>query len=162
MHAPPLRRSLRCVVVQPVIPIWVTVALAFAAPVFALIGVVVGAVMNRRTTRLQLEAGRQRDRELWAREDRHRFAEQKRVLYAEYLTVTELVVDALLVATFPFGSKAGAPTPVGKVRPVLTVVPGESDGRHDRVGRGLGPPGYCKWSSVRQRKLTATDLDARP
>jgi len=71
--------------VQPAIPIWVTVALAFLAPVAALVGVVVGAVMQRRTTRLQLEATEKRDRELWAREDRHRFTEKKRELYAEYL-----------------------------------------------------------------------------
>jgi transposase-like protein len=37
-------------------------------------------------------------------------------------------------------SKAGAPTPVGKVRPVLTVVPEESDGRDDRVGTAAAGP----------------------
>jgi hypothetical protein len=31
-------------------------------------------------------------------------------------------------------SKIGAPTPVGKVRPVLTVVPEESDDHDDRPG----------------------------
>src|SRR4051794_32094411 len=30
-------------------------------------------------------------------------------------------------------SKAGAPTPVGKVRPMLTVVPGQSEGREERA-----------------------------
>ena len=79
--------SLRSPVAQSAIPVWVTVALAFLAPVAALVGVVVGAVMQRRTTRLQLEAARVRDRELWAREDRHRFTEQKRVLYAEFVSV---------------------------------------------------------------------------
>src|SRR5256885_65465 len=33
-------------------------------------------------------------------------------------------------------SKTGAPTPVGKVRPVLTVVPGEFDGRDDCATAG--------------------------
>src|SRR5689334_5186018 len=37
-------------------------------------------------------------------------------------------------------SKAGAPTPVGKVRPVLTVVPEESDGRDDRAGTASAGP----------------------
>src|SRR5947209_6830041 len=35
-------------------------------------------------------------------------------------------------------SKAGAPTPVGKVRPVLTVVPGQSEGREERPAGAAG------------------------
>src|SRR5919205_3198030 len=34
-------------------------------------------------------------------------------------------------------SKAGAPTPVGRVRPVLTVVPGVGDGAHDPHPAGV-------------------------
>src|SRR3954469_8554134 len=44
--------------------------------------------------------------------------------------------------TFPIilkpSSKAGAPTPVGKVRPVLTVVPGADDGGDDSRGGASG------------------------
>src|SRR3954470_23867546 len=44
--------------------------------------------------------------------------------------------------TFPIilkpSSKAGAPTPVGKVRPVLTVVPGAGDGGDDSRGGASG------------------------
>src|SRR3954467_13626015 len=44
--------------------------------------------------------------------------------------------------TFPIilkpSSKAGAPTPVGKVRPVLTVVPGTDDGGDDSRGGASG------------------------
>ena len=80
---------------QSVIPTWVTVALAFLAPVAALVGVVVGAVMQRRTTRLQLEAGRERDRELWMREDRRRFMAEKRVVYADFLNGVRASVQRL-------------------------------------------------------------------
>jgi hypothetical protein len=72
-----------------VAPLWFTALIAFVAPVFALLGVLVGAFMQRRTTREQLAEQRRRDRELWAREDRHRFTSEKRVIYAEFLSALE-------------------------------------------------------------------------
>lgn len=45
--------------------------------------------MQRKTTREQLAEQRRRDRELWDREDTHRFTEQRRVAYAEQLALVQ-------------------------------------------------------------------------
>ncbi|MGE3795799.1 MAG: hypothetical protein AB7I38_17995 [Dehalococcoidia bacterium] len=56
----------------------------------ALIGVLMGNLLQSRRERsrwnLDRQAQRQRDHELWGREDRHRFTEHKRDLYARFLS----------------------------------------------------------------------------
>jgi hypothetical protein len=84
--------------------VWVPVITALAA----LLGVVVGqAWQARREQRrwkwereldaVHREEQRQRDREMWAREDRNRFTEQKRQIYVDYQTcayrISVLLVD---------------------------------------------------------------------
>jgi hypothetical protein len=72
---------------------WVTAITAIAA----LVGVGVGQfwqgrredmrwARERKLDAERREEQRQRDREMWAREDRHRFIEQKRQVYVEYQT----------------------------------------------------------------------------
>jgi hypothetical protein len=68
-----------------VAPLWFTAVIAFVAPLIGYAGVLLGQWMQRRTAREQLAEQQRRDRELWDREDKHRFTEQKRLLYAEYL-----------------------------------------------------------------------------
>jgi hypothetical protein len=46
----------------------------------------------------QREDQRQRDRELWEREDRHRFTNDKRQIYAEFLTAADSTTDEWLTA----------------------------------------------------------------
>lgn len=71
----------------------VPLAGALIALVAGLIGVVVGGRMARKTTREQL-AAQERQAELTrAREDRHRFTAEKRVIYAEFLVATDKFRD---------------------------------------------------------------------
>ena len=73
--------------------VWVPVITALAA----LLGVVVGQAWQARREQRRWnwereldaehrEEQRQRDREMWAREDRNRFTEQKRQIYVDYQT----------------------------------------------------------------------------
>jgi hypothetical protein len=85
--------------------VWIPVITALAA----LLGVVVGQAWQARReqkrwrSERELDAEhredqRQRDRDMWAREDRNRFTEQKRQIYADYQTcayrISVLLVDA--------------------------------------------------------------------
>src|SRR3954463_1134154 len=58
-------------------------------------------------------------------------------------------------------SKAGAPTPVGKVRPMLTVVPGQSEGREERPAGAAGSSSLID-EIVREgaRRMLAVALEA--
>lgn len=84
--------------------VWVPVITALAA----LLGVVVGQAWQARREQRRWkwereldaehrEEQRQRDREMWAREDRNRFTEQKRQIYVDYQTsayrISVLLVD---------------------------------------------------------------------
>jgi hypothetical protein len=85
--------------------------IALVAPVFALAGVVVGQLLQRRTTREQLEAQRRSTQEqlaeqrrtlelTWSREDKHRWTADKRRLYAEMLTAGGKAQDVVAEAYY--------------------------------------------------------------
>jgi hypothetical protein len=85
--------------------VWVPVITALAA----LLGVVVGQAWQARREQRRWkwereldaehrEEQRQRDREMWAREDRNRFTEQKRQIYVDYQT-SAYRISVLLVNT---------------------------------------------------------------
>lgn len=69
-------------------PQLLTTLVALIAPLAALGGVLLGGRIQRNTTREQLKEQRRRDKLTWAREDRHRFAAERRVVYAEYLAAS--------------------------------------------------------------------------
>jgi hypothetical protein len=66
-------------------PVLIPLVAALIAFVSDLGGVVLGQRMARTTARQQIAAQERRDLELWAREDQHRFTEQRRVAYADML-----------------------------------------------------------------------------
>src|SRR3954447_9710047 len=64
---------------------WNAVIPAVAALLGVLLGNMLQARRELRKWQLERDAQRQRDREQWEREDRHRFIEQKREIYADFL-----------------------------------------------------------------------------
>lgn len=96
------------------VSVWIPALTAFAA----LLGVFVGQFWqghreDKRWSREReldvehREEQRQRDHEIWAREDRHRFTEQKRQVYVDYQT-RAYHVSVLLLATSKYLSQKDA------------------------------------------------------
>ncbi|GAA3230805.1 hypothetical protein GCM10017691_24110 [Pseudonocardia petroleophila] len=76
-------------------PLWFTALVAFIAPAIAIVGVYFGQRMARTTAELQVKAQERRDQLAWAREDQHRFTEDRRDLYADFLATAEALIDNL-------------------------------------------------------------------
>ncbi|GAA3230797.1 hypothetical protein GCM10017691_24090 [Pseudonocardia petroleophila] len=70
------------------ITVLISIASLVLTPSAALGGVFLGQWMQRRTTREQLAAQDRRDELARAHEDRHRFTEERRAIYANFLAAT--------------------------------------------------------------------------